>query len=95
MFLDGRLVVSSSKRRQVEIKDILTWTEAFTIFQMVLCAVDPHRLHDLCKYRLLNIQTARHFSCSAWLEYDLVFRKDAAASESVGEQKLTPQGQGV
>ena len=95
MFLDGRLVVSSSKRRQVEIKDILTWTEAFTIFQMVLCAVHPHRLHDLCKYRLLNIQTALHFSCSAWLEYDLVFRKDAAASESVGEQKLTPQGQGV
>ena len=35
-FLDGKLVVSSSKRRQVEIKDILTWTEAFTIFQMVL-----------------------------------------------------------
>ena len=95
MFLDGRLVVSSSKRRQVEIKDILTWTEAFTIFQMVLCAVHPHRLHDLCKYRLLNIQTARNFSCSAWLEYDLVFRKDAADSESVGEQKLTPQGQGV
>ena len=31
-FLDGKLVVSSSKRRQVEIKDILTWTEAFTIF---------------------------------------------------------------
>ena len=35
-FLDGKLAVSSSKRRQVEIKDILTWTEAFTIFQMVL-----------------------------------------------------------
>ena len=35
-FLDGKCVVSSSKRRQVEIKDILTWTEAFTIFQMVL-----------------------------------------------------------
>jgi len=32
MFLDGELVDSSSKRRQVEIKDVLTWTNAFTIF---------------------------------------------------------------
>ena len=32
MFLDGELVVSSSKCSQVEIKDILTWTNAFTIF---------------------------------------------------------------
>ena len=79
-FLDGKLMVSSSKRGQVEIKDILTWTEAFTIFQMVLCAAHPHRWPDLLKYKLLIIQTARHFSGSAWLEYDLAFRKDAAAS---------------
>ena len=79
-FLDGKLVVSSSKRRQVEIKDILTWTEAFTIFQMVLCAAHPHHWPNLSKYKLLIIQTARHFSSSAWLEYDLVFRKDAVAS---------------
>ena len=79
-FLDGKLMVSLSKRGQVEIKDILTWTEAFTIFQMVLCAAHPHRWPDLLKYKLLIIQTARHFSGSAWLEYDLGFRKDAAAS---------------
>ena len=66
--------------RQVEIKDILTWTEAFTVFQMVLCTAHPHRWPNLSKYKLLIIQTARHFSSSAWLEYDLVFRKDAAAS---------------
>ena len=80
MFLDGRLVVSPSKRSQVEIKDILNWTKAVTIFQMVLCTVHPHRLHDLSKYKLLIIQTAHHFSGSAWLEYNLAFRQDAAAS---------------
>ena len=79
-FLDGKLVVSLSKRKQVEIKDILTWTEAFIIFQMVLCAAHPHRWRDLSKYKLLIIQTARLFSSSAWLEYDLAFRKDAGAS---------------
>ena len=73
-------MVSKSKRRQVEITDILTWTEAFTIFQMVTCAAHPQRWSDLTKYKLLIIQTARQFNGRAWLEYDLAFRKDAAAS---------------
>ncbi len=64
----------------MEISDILTWTEAFTIFQMVLCATYPHRWSDLTKYKLLIIQTAHQFPGSAWLEYDSAFRKDAAAS---------------
>ena len=57
-FLDGKLMVSK-KRRAVEIQDILTWTEAFTIFQMVMCATHTHRWPDLTKYKLLIIQTAR------------------------------------
>ena len=82
VYLEGnsKLLVSNAKRRQVEISDILTWTEAFTIFQMVLCAAHPHRWSDLTKYKLLIIQTARQFPGSAWLEYDSAFRKDAAAS---------------
>ena len=64
-FLDGKLMVSSSKRGQVEIKDILTWTEAFTVFQKVLCTAHPHRWPNLSKYKLLIIQMARHFSGSA------------------------------
>ena len=76
-FLDGKLLVSR-KRRLVEITDILTWTEAFTIYQMVMCATHPHRWPDLTKYKLLIIQTARHSPNRAWLEYDLAFRRDAA-----------------
>ena len=79
-FLDGKLLVSNAKCRQVEIKDILTWTEAFTIFQLVLWATFPLRWLDLTKYKLLIIQTARQHPGLAWLEYDLVFRRDAAAS---------------
>ena len=79
-FLERKLLVSKLKRRQVEIDDILNWTEAFTIFQMVTCAAYLHRWSDLTKYKLLIIQTARQFSGTAWLEYDLAFRKDAAAS---------------
>ena len=78
--MEGKLLVSNAKRRQVEIKDILTWTEAFTIFQLVLCATFPLHWLDLTKYKLLIIQTARQHPGLAWLEYDLAFRRDAAAS---------------
>ena len=72
--------MSSSKRRLVEVKDILTWTETFTIYQMVLCAVYPQHWLDLTKYKLLIIQTARQYPGQAWLEYNLAFRTDAAAT---------------
>ena len=78
-FLDGKLLVSQ-KRRLVEISDILTSTEAFTIYQMVLCAAHPHRWPDLSKDKLLIIQRARHSPDRAWLEYDLAFRRDAATT---------------
>ena len=79
-FLEGKLLVSNAKRRQVEIKDILSWTEAFTIFQLVLCATFPLHWLDLTKYKLLIIQTAHQHPGLASFEYDLVFRRDAAAS---------------
>ena len=79
-FLEGKLLVSNVKRRQVEIKDILTWTEAFTFIQLVLCATFPLHWLDLTKYKLLIIQMARRHPGLAWLEYDLAFRRDAAAS---------------
>ena len=78
-FLDGKLLVSQ-KRRLVEISDILTWTEVFTIYQMVLCAAHPHRWPDLTKYKLLIIPTACHSPDRVWLEYDLAFGRDAAAT---------------
>ena len=45
----------TKKRWLVEVEDILTWTEAFTIYQMVICASHPHHLSDLTKYKLLII----------------------------------------
>ena len=78
-FLEGKLLESNAKCRQVEIMDILTWTEAFKIFQLVLCASNPLRWWDLTKNKLLIFQTHRQYPGLAWLEYDLAFRRDAAA----------------
>ena len=76
-FLEGKLVVSGSKKRVVEIADIITWIEAFTIFSMILCLTFPSRWKDLNQYKLLLIiQTARHFP-----------------DKSPSEKKLQPQVQ--
>ena len=58
-FLEGKLVVAPARKRIVEIQDILTWVEAFTIYSIVLCASQPARWADLSRSKLLIIQTAK------------------------------------
>ena len=60
-FLEGKLVVSGSKKRVIEIADIVTWIEAFTIFSMILCHTFLSCWKDLNQYKLLIIQTAGAF----------------------------------
>ena len=89
-FLEGKLVVSGSKKRVVEIADIITWIVAFTIFSMILCHNFPSRWKDLNQYKLLIIQTARRFPDKSWLHYDIAFRKEAAASGSTDWSRMHP-----
>ena len=79
-FLEGKLVVAPARKRTVEIQDILTWVEAFTIYCLVLCASQPSRWADLSHYKLLVIQTAKKFPEIAWQQYNTAFRKDTAAA---------------
>ena len=89
-FLEGKLVVSGSKKRVIEIADIVTWIEAFTIFSMILCHTFLSRWKDLNQYKLLIIQTARRFFDKSWLHYDIAFRKEAAASGSTDWSLMHP-----
>ena len=79
-YLDGKLLVAPAKKRVVEINDILTWIQAFTIYHWIFCSTYPSRWLDTTQYKLLILQTASQFPCPAWLNYDTAFRKDAAAS---------------
>ena len=87
-YLDGKLVVSPARKRVVEITDILTWVQAFTIYAWVFCNAHPNRWQDLTRYKLLIMQTARQFPGPAWQTYDVAFRKDAAASGLVDWSKM-------
>ena len=83
-------MVSGSKKRVVEIAHIVTWIEAFTIFCMILCHTFPSRWKDLNQYKLLIIQTARRFADKSWLNYDIAFRKEAAATGSTDWSRMNP-----
>ena len=68
-------MVSGSKKRVIEIADIVTWTDAFTTFSMIFCHALSSRWKNLNQYKLLIIQTPRPFSDKSWLHYNIVFRK--------------------
>ena len=78
-YLDGTLLVSSSKKRIQEITDIIIWVEAFTVYMWIFCLAHPSRWQDMTQQILLIMKTS-HQSGKAWLHYDLAFQKDASAS---------------
>ena len=79
-YLDVKLLVAPAKERVVEITNILTWIQAFTIYQWIFCSTYPSRWQDTTQYKLLILQTACQFPGPTWLNSDTAFRKDAAAS---------------
>ena len=79
-YLDGKHLVTSSKKQIQEITDIVTWVEAFTVYPWILCSADPSRWQDMTQYKLLILNTSHQFPGKAWLHYDIAFSKYAAAS---------------
>ena len=63
----------------VEITDILTRIQAFTIYEWIFCSTYPSRWQENTQYKLLILQMACQFPRPPWLNYDMAFRKDAAA----------------
>ena len=84
VYFGGQLVVTpSAKKHRRKIDDIVSWSEAFSIFTLILTSYFPHRWKDLTCYKLLILQTHRHFSGRVWRAYDLAFRQHAAATKLV------------
>ena len=55
---------------------------------MILCNSFPARWRDLNLYKLLIVETAKRFPSNSWLNYDIVFRKDAAATGSTDWSRI-------
>ena len=80
LLLDGKLILTSAPRRsRRQIEDILSWTEAFLLYSLVVTTYFPHRRRDLLLYELLILRTYRQFGGKVWRSYDRAFREHAAA----------------
>ena len=81
LLFDGRIILTSTNKRQkTKIADITAWSEAFSIFSLILASHYPSRWRDLTLYKLLILRTYRQFQGNAWLTYDRAFREHAAAA---------------
>ena len=83
-----KVVASAHKSLVVEVLDILTWTEAFLIYQMVCSTII---LASRRTYHALNCWSFRwllNTKLKHGLTNDLGFHKDAAASGLTGLSKM-------
>ena len=69
----------------------MTWSEAFTIFTLILTSYFPHRWKDLTSYKVLILRTYHQFSGRVWLAYDQVFRQHTAATRLVDWSTMNVQ----
>ena len=92
LFLDGRVLLTSApKKHKRRIEDIVSWSEAFSIYSLIVASHFPNRWKDLVQYKLLILRTYRHFGGSVWLLYDKAFREHAAATKNTDWSKLDSQ----
>ena len=62
---------------------MVTWSEAFTIFMLILTSYFPHRWKDLTSYKLLILRTYCQLSGHVWLANDQAFCQHAAVTKLV------------
>ena len=69
----------------------MTWSEAFTIFTLILTSHFPHHWKDLISHKLLILCTYRQFSGRVWLAYDQVFRQHTTATRLIDWSTMNVQ----
>ena len=70
-------------RRSSPITDISVWVECFCLMSAVLCARYPARGPDLMMYLRRIVHCARKFEGHAWVTYNRLYRRQAAAARTL------------
>ena len=77
--LDGRLIIRNQPKPARRLTDLPSWSQAFSILNLILVSYQPHRSPDLLRYQLLILRMFTQYEGLAWFYYDEAFRRDAAA----------------
>jgi hypothetical protein len=72
------------------VANILQWVECFNAYTSVVLAKQPSRANDLLGYSSLMAHAARKYKGDGWIQYDINFRKRAAAFPSDRWAEINP-----
>lgn len=69
--------------RRAPVSDILVWTECFALMAAVLAEKFPAKSPQLFAYMRRVVHAAKNFRGTAWVAYDRLYRRQAAAQRSL------------
>ena len=81
-----------NRRRVAPIASLQSWLQAWSTYAEVLSAAFPKRAPHLWRYQAFIVRSSQRFQVTAWLQYDLLFRRklalDPTASWSTTDSDL-------
>lgn len=78
-----RDLVCGERKREKKISTIQEWVGCFNTFTAVVLTKEPERAKDLLAYCSLIVKASGDYEATAWLGYDRLFRRLAAAEPAV------------
>ena len=75
--------LTTSKRRPHQVSNILSWVQCFTTYAAIVMEEHPQKARDLLAYLRLIVREAQTNENEGWREYDVAFRRYAAANPSL------------
>lgn len=77
---------NTSARR--EIPDLLSWIQCFGMYTAVVASRSPERMQPMLAYQTMMVREARRRGGKGWLNYDTMFRQQAAITPFYDWSKL-------
>ena len=75
------------KKEKKGITTIQEWVVCYNTYAAIALQKDPSQAKDLLAYSSLIVKASTDYEGEAWLNYDRLFRRQAAAAEPAGSSR--------
>ena len=80
----------SLSRQSRKVTDLASWVQCFATYVGVLAGLIPEAVSELMAYLIQIIRVSQDFGGLAWVNYDLAFHRQAAATGNKSWSKINP-----
>ena len=77
-------------RRTRKVTDIMSWIKCFALYVGIMVGSSLEAVPELMAYLIQILRVSQDFSGLAWVNYDLAFRRQAAATGNKHWSKINP-----